>query len=197
MQVLDLSRNDLEGIDSLLMVELPTGNDSSGGGGGGGVDTKGSQAAGGGGARKQLFPLENLQELKLNGNRLHGLPGDMAQALPSLVKLELYGNQIAEIRSPKDPLLRLKVRTRRCDAMCRTNVEPGGKAKLVAVRGEMLLLLLQKTANRLCFRDENVDAWRALGLLGVFLLVFLDSWRAEPRRSVAAGAHAFSSFFLV
>lgn len=134
MQVMDLSRNDLEGIDSLLVVEVPTGNDSSGGGGGdddleaarksssgaagggGAVGAKGSEADGGGeGPRKQVFPLENLQELKLNWNRLHGLPGDMARVLPSLVKLELYGNRIEEIRPPDGPLLRLKVRTQRCD----------------------------------------------------------------------------------
>lgn len=137
MKVLDLSRNDLEGIESLLVVEtLAAGDadeghgaqgiaaaataaasDPSGGeekGGGGGAGKKGSDAAAAAAAaarenRAFVYPLEQLEELMLNGNRLHGLPRDMDRVLPSLVRLELYGNRIKGIKAPERPLLRLKV----------------------------------------------------------------------------------------
>ncbi|CAB1096057.1 unnamed protein product [Ectocarpus sp. CCAP 1310/34] len=105
IQVMDLSGNDLEGIDSLLMVEtLP--------GVAGGVVSKdggaGNQSEAGGRRTAPVYPLAGLRELRLNGNMLHGLPGNMALVLPSLEKLELSGNWIEEIRAPRAPLPSLK-----------------------------------------------------------------------------------------
>ena len=122
IRVLDLSRNNLEGIEALLVVEALAagdGHSKSGGGeddGGGATFRKGPPGAGarGGAAagenRTIVYPLESLEELRLNGNELHGLPRDMHRVLPSLVRLELYGNRIGGIKAPERPLMRLKVR---------------------------------------------------------------------------------------
>lgn len=120
IQVLDLSRNNLEGIESLLVVEtLAAGDgDKSGGGDDGGDGARkgsGAEAEAGAGAAAGekrstfVYPLERLEELRLNGNELHGLPRDMGRVLPSLVRLELYGNRIGGIKAPGRPLMRLKV----------------------------------------------------------------------------------------
>eukprot|EP00752_Nemacystus_decipiens_P009048 g8079.t1 len=115
IQVLDLSRNNLEGIESLLVVEVLAGGvgddqnsarsrDSGGTGEGSGVAARAAAAE----KRTYVYPLEKLEDLRLNENKLHGLPRDMDRVLPSLARLELYGNRIGGIKAPERPLMRLK-----------------------------------------------------------------------------------------
>ncbi|CAM9396487.1 unnamed protein product [Scytosiphon promiscuus] len=206
VQVMDLSRNDLQGIDSLLVVEAPcaAGDDRAADApetpqgapwDDGPVGPVGDGGAAAGGRRrgrqraastttKLTFPLAGLQELRLNGNQLHGLPGDMARVLPSLVKLELYGNQIEEIKTPlPGPLRALK----HLNLGCNNLLELPAEACVAMPSLEKLLLA------------DNLLEWLPRELAGLRHLKVLDVSRnpltSPPVEVAARGLDSVKRYF--